>query len=34
MTVDGGLSDFDAINYLIDKAPSSFITKLINFSKK
>ena len=34
MTVDGGLSDFTAINYLSDKAPSNLITKLIEFSKK
>ena len=34
MTVDGGLSDFNAINYLSDKAPGNLITKLINFSKK
>lgn len=34
MTVDGGMSDFSAINYLMDKAPKPLITKLINFSKK
>ena len=34
MTVDGGVSDFSAINYLSDKAPSNLITKLIDFSKK
>ena len=34
MTVDGGLSDFSAINYLMDKAPKSLITKLMDFSKK
>ena len=34
MTVDGGMSDFSAINYLSDKAPSELIAKLIEFSKK
>ena len=34
MTVDGGLSDFTAINYLSDKAPGNLIKKLIDFSKK
>ena len=34
MTVDGGLSDFNAINYLMDKAPKPLITKLMDFSKK
>ena len=34
MTVDGGLSDFTAINYLMDKSPKPLITKLIDFSKK
>ena len=34
MTVDGKLSDFTAINYLMDKAPKPLITKLIDFSKK
>ena len=34
MTVDGGLSDFTAINYLMDKAPKPLITKLMDFSKK
>lgn len=33
MTVDGGLSDFSAINYLSDKAPGNLIKKLIDFSK-
>ena len=27
MTVDGGLSDFTAINYLMDKAPKELISK-------
>jgi hypothetical protein len=34
MTVDGGISDFTAINYLMDKAPKPLITKLMDFSKK
>ena len=34
MTVDGKLSDFTAINYLMDKASKPLITKLIDFSKK
>lgn len=34
MTIDGKLSDFTAINYLMDKAPKPLITKLIDFSKK
>ena len=34
MTVDGKLSDFTAINYLMDKAPKPLIIKLIDFSKK
>ena len=34
MTVDGGLSDFSAINYLSDKAPKELITKLMDFSRK
>ena len=34
MTVDGGLSDFTAINYLMDKAPKELIDKLMDFSKK
>ena len=34
MTVDGCMSDFSAINYLMDKAPKPLISKLINFSKK
>ena len=34
LTVDGGLSDFAAINYLMDKAPKMLITKLMDFSRK
>lgn len=34
MTVDGGLSDFTAINYLMDKAPKELIAKLMDFSRK
>lgn len=34
MTVDGGMSDFSAINYLSDKAPKELITKLMDFSRK
>ena len=34
MTVDGGLSDFSAINYLSDKAPKELIAKLMDFSRK
>ena len=34
MTVDGGMSDFTAINSLSDKAPKPLITKLMDFSKK
>lgn len=34
MTVDGGLSDFTAINYLMDKAPKELIDKLMDFSRK
>ena len=34
MTVDGGQSDFTAINYLSDKAPKELIAKLIDFSRK
>ena len=34
MTVDGGMSDFTAINYLMDKASKPLITKLMDFSKK
>ena len=34
MTVDGGLSDFTAINYLVDKAPKELIDKLMDFSRK
>lgn len=33
MTVDGGLSDFTAINYLMDKAPKELIDKLMDFSR-
>ena len=33
MTVDGGMSDFSAINYLSDKAPRELITRLIDFCK-
>ena len=34
MTIDGGLSDFTAINYLMDKAPKELIDKLMDFSRK
>ena len=34
MTVDGGMSDFSAINSLSDKAPKEFISKLMDFSRK
>jgi hypothetical protein len=34
MTVDGGLSDFTAISYLMDKAPKNLINKLMDFSRK
>lgn len=34
MTVEGGLSDFTAINYLSDKAPKELIVMLIDFSRK
>lgn len=34
MTVDGGLSDFTAINILSDKAPKDLINKLMDFSRK
>lgn len=34
MTVDGGLSDFNSINYLSDKAPKELIAKLMDFSRK
>ena len=34
MTVDGGLSDFNAINYLSDKAPKDLIIRLMDFSRK
>lgn len=34
MTVDGGLSDFSAINYLMNKASKPLITKLIDFCRK
>ena len=34
MTVDGGISDFNAINYLSDKAPKELIVKLMDFSRK
>lgn len=34
MTVDGGLSDFNAINYLSDKAPKDLIVRLMDFSRK
>lgn len=34
MTIDGGLSDFTAINYLSDKAPKTLVNKLIDFSRK
>lgn len=34
MTVDGGLSDFSAINSLSDKTPKELIAKLIDFSRK
>lgn len=34
MTVDGGLSDFTAINYLSDKTTKELIAKLIDFSRK
>ena len=34
ITVDGGMSDFTAINYLSDKAPRDLVYKLIAFSKK
>ena len=33
MTVDGGLSDFSAINYLMDKAPKELIARLMDFCK-
>lgn len=33
MTVDGGLSDFSAINSLSDKAPKELIAKLVDFSR-
>lgn len=34
MTVDGGMSDFSAINYLSDKAPRELIARLIDYSRK
>jgi hypothetical protein len=34
MTVDGGVSDFSAINYLSDKAPKDLIVRLMDFSRK
>ena len=34
MTVDGGMSDFDAINYLMDKAPKELIVNLMDFRRK
>jgi hypothetical protein len=34
MTIDGGLSDFIAISYLMDKAPKNLINKLMDFSRK
>jgi hypothetical protein len=34
MTVDGGMSDFAAINYLTDKAPKELIIRLMDFSRK
>ena len=34
MTVDGGQSDFSAINYLSDKAPKELIVRLMDFSRK
>ena len=34
MTMDGGMSDFDAINYLMDKAPKELIINLMDFSRK
>lgn len=34
MTVDGGLSDFSAINYLMNKTSKPLITKLIDFCRK
>lgn len=34
MTVDGGMSDFAAINYLMDKAPKELIVNLMDFSRK
>ena len=34
MTVDGGMSDFSAINSLSDKAPKELIIKLMDFSRK
>ena len=34
MTVDGGMSDFYAINYLSDKAPKELIIRLMDFSRK
>lgn len=34
MTVEGGLSDFTAINYLMDKAPKPLIHKLMDFGEK
>ena len=34
MTVDGGLSDFTAINYLMDKEPKELIAKLMDLSRK
>jgi hypothetical protein len=33
MTVDGGLSDFSAINYLMDKALKELIARLMDFCK-
>lgn len=33
ITVDGGLSDFSAINSLSDKAPKELIAKLMDFSR-
>lgn len=33
MTVDGGMSDFSAINSLSDKAPKELIAKLMDFSR-
>ena len=34
MTVDGGMSDFSAINSLSDKEPKELIAKLMDFSRK